>query len=71
MKIGMNIQRLTVRDKLQGVQVRATVRSARDKSVFYNVVNQRKHWTCDCPHAKFRRPVGGCKHVKAVRNAVA
>ena len=33
------------------------------------IVVQRANgnWSCGCPHWKFRRPVGGCKHIKAAQ----
>ena len=33
------------------------------------IVAQRANgnWSCGCPHWKFRRPVGGCKHIRATQ----
>ena len=66
MCLNMNISVLTDEDRCHGVRLKATVQSERDERMYYNVVRLRK-WECDCPHWVFRNPVGGCKHIKAVK----
>ncbi len=69
-KMGMNIQALSRQDKAEGVQVRAVVQSQSDGRRHYTVI-KRQRWMCDCPHWVFRKPHMGCKHIAAVRAAIA
>lgn len=56
---------LTERDKDQGIKVRVAVQSESDGRKHYNVVRKGR-WMCSCRHWIFRKPRGGCKHIKAV-----
>ncbi len=68
--MGINITRITRQDREAGIKVRAEVQSERDGRRHYHVVRKQR-WLCDCPHFTYRRPHCGCKHIKAVRAAVA
>ncbi len=46
------------------------VKSIKQDSKSYNVVNENDEWVCDCPSFKFRSGTdvhGHCKHIRLVR----
>ncbi len=65
--MGINVQDLSRADQNNGIKFRAQVQSERDGRRFYHVVRQHGKWTCSCPNAIYRRPAGGCKHIRAVK----
>ena len=67
--MGYNIQRLSLQDQQEGFLVKATVQSEHNENMYYNVQN-RKGWSCDCPHWLFRHPTGGCKHIRLIKQAI-
>lgn len=54
---------------IQAVELQSTIRAAgREFEIGSHMVGySRRYFDCDCPDWKFRRKLGGCKHIAALR----